>query len=142
MTVFRLDWTQSLWCNTESKCSEQSVVQTRASQQSITVNFWALIIHIYHIMVTVTGGFSRISFLLFPKCFLSNLELVFLEFKHFYKTHRTSLFSFYLFIYLLLFDNHSGYVRSPLSLFFPITVGTKEKLKSFNLTSSTFCCKI
>ena len=46
-----------------------------------------------------TIGFSKKDFLLllFPRHFLNNLELVFLEFKHFYKTHRTSLFSFYLF---------------------------------------------
>ena len=41
---------------------------------------------------------------------MSNLELVFLEFKHIYKTQRTSLFSFYLFIFYLLFCNHSFWV--------------------------------
>ena len=40
---------------------------------------------------------------------LNNLELVFLEFKHIYKTQRTSLFSFYLIIFYLLFCNHSVY---------------------------------
>ena len=106
------------------------MLQTRASRLSIIINFWALIIHIYHIMITVTGGFSRISFLLlFPKKFLSNLEL-FLEFKHFYKTHRTSLFSFYLFIYFLLLSNHSGYVCSPLFYFFPSQSVQKRNLKA------------
>ena len=35
----------------------------------------------------------------FQEILLNNLELVFLKFKHFYKTHRTSLLSFYLFIF-------------------------------------------
>ena len=33
---------------------------------------------------------------------LNDLEFVFLEFNHFYITQRTSLFSFYLFIFLLV----------------------------------------
>ena len=57
-------------------------------------------IHIYHVMILVTGGFSKRSFLLlfpyFLEILLNNPELVFLEFKHFYKTLRTSLLSFYL----------------------------------------------
>ena len=45
----------------------------------------------------------------FVEILLNNLELVFLEFKHFYKTQRTSLFSFYVFIFYFLFPNHSVY---------------------------------
>ena len=34
----------------------------RASQQSITANLWPLTAHIYHVMIIVTGGFSKKSF--------------------------------------------------------------------------------
>ena len=36
--------------------------QIRASQRSITVNFRPFKAHIYHIMIIVTGGFSKVSF--------------------------------------------------------------------------------
>ena len=42
-------------------------------------------------------------FILFPRNSFEQSS----EFKHFYKTHRTSLFSFYLFIFYLLFCNNS-----------------------------------
>ena len=48
-------------------------------------------------------------FYYFLEIILTDLELVFLEFNHFYKPHRTSLFSFYLFIFYSLFRNHSVY---------------------------------
>ena len=61
---------------------------------------------------------------------MSNLELVFLEFRH----HEQVCFSFYLLILYSLFHNHSV----TLSTFctFPITSITKEKTRSFNLTSN------
>ena len=37
-------------------------LQIRASQRSITTNLQPLTIHIYHVMITVTGGFSKKSF--------------------------------------------------------------------------------
>ena len=55
-------------------------------------------------------GFPRNLFYYFSLAIiLDNLELVILQFKHFYKTHRTSLFSFYLFIFYSLSRNHSMY---------------------------------
>ena len=61
----------------------------------------------------LTGGFSMGSFRWYYfyvlEILLIDLELVFLEFKHIYKTQRTSLFSFHLFIFYLLFCNHSLY---------------------------------
>ena len=45
----------------------------------------------------------------FPEILLNDLKLVFLEVKHIYKKQRTSLFSFYLPIFYLLFFNHSVY---------------------------------
>ena len=45
----------------------------------------------------------------FPEIILNDLELAFLEYSHFYKTHRISLFSFYLFIFYSLFSNYSVY---------------------------------
>ena len=48
-------------------------------------------------------------FFYFLEIHLNDLELVFMEFKHFCKTHKTSLFSFYLFIFYLVFCNHSVY---------------------------------
>ena len=77
----------------------------KASQLSITANLQSLTAHIYCIMIIVTSGFSKKSFflILFVFCFLeiylNNLEIVFLEFKYIYNTQRTSLFSFYLFIF-------------------------------------------
>ena len=74
-----------------------TVLQIRGGQQSITANLWPLTAHIYHVMIIVTGGFSKKSFYYFLEILLN--DLVFMEFKHFYKTHKTSLFSFYLFIF-------------------------------------------
>ena len=34
-------------------------VQIRAGQRSITANLWPLTVHIYHVMIIVTGGFSK-----------------------------------------------------------------------------------
>ena len=42
-----------------------SVLQIKAGQQSITTNLWLLIAHICHVMIIVTGGFSKKSLLLF-----------------------------------------------------------------------------
>ena len=41
----------------------KSVLQIRAGQQSITANLWPLTSDIYHVMIIVTGGFSK-------KCFI------------------------------------------------------------------------
>ena len=107
----------------------------------------------------------------FLEILFNDLELVFLEFKQFHKTHRTSLFYFYLFIFysflviiLFIYDLH-------LLVLFPLPVNTqyesvlfllvvshcilmlstfctfritssKKKTKHFNLTSNTFCCEI
>ena len=92
--------------------SDFPVLQIKAGQQSITANLCPLTTHIYHVMIIVTVCFSKKSFLLlslllFPRnSFVNDLELAFLEFKHFYKIHRISMFSFYLFIFYLLFRNH------------------------------------
>ena len=57
------------------------------------------------------SDFSKKSFFFYQYNFyfleilLNDLELVFLEFKYIYKTQRSSLFSFYLFIFYLLFHN-------------------------------------
>ena len=39
----------------------------RGSSQSITTNIWPFTGHIYHVMITVTGGFSKKYFLSFPR---------------------------------------------------------------------------
>ena len=66
--------------------------------------------HIYHDMIIVTGGFSKKSFYYyFLQILLNNLQLVILEFKHLQKTHRISMFSFYLLIFYAFFRNHSEY---------------------------------
>ena len=90
------------------------VLQIRAGQQSINTNLWPLTTHIYHLMITVF--FPEIFFflffdkiILFPRNSFKVLELVFLEFKPIYKTQTTSMFSFYPFIFYLLFHNHSVY---------------------------------
>ena len=119
-------------------------LQIRAGQRSITGNFWPLTTHIFHVMITVTGGFSMKSFLLFPRnSFERLIEIAFLEFKHFYKT-----FSFYLFIFYSLLDNHSVYQRFPPFRTFPLRVITLVESVLFwlvvsqslcILTLSTFC---
>ena len=61
------------------------MLQIRASQQSITANLLPLTVHIYHVMIIVTGGFPKKSFynnLYFAEIFLNNLELVFFELLH------------------------------------------------------------
>ena len=57
------------------------------------------------------SDFSKKSFFFyqynfyFPEISLNDLELVFLGFKYTYRTERSSLFSFHLFIFYLLFHN-------------------------------------
>ena len=134
----------------QNKCT--ALPQIRAGQQSITANLQPLTTHIYHVMITVTGCFSKKSFLLIlfllPEILLNNLELVFLDFKHIYKTQRTNMFSFYLFIFYLLFRNHSVYLRYPPFRTFPLHVNTQDKSVIFLLVVlqalyvimlSTFC---
>ena len=81
------------------------------------------------------GFFQDIFNYYFLEILLSDLELVFLEFKHFYKTHRTILFSFYLLILYSLFLNPSVMLSTFCT--FPITSVTKENNRSFKLTSNT-----
>ena len=44
-----------------------SALQIRAIRQSITASLWPLTAHIYHVMIIVTGGFSKKYFLLFSE---------------------------------------------------------------------------
>ena len=56
-----------------------SVLQIKTSQQSITTNFWPLTAHKYHIMIIVTGGFSKKSFIIFKQLYedvLQNREIL------------------------------------------------------------------
>ena len=65
-----------------------TALQIRAGQQSITANLSPFVTHIYHVMIIVTGSFSRESFLTniigFPKIHLNDHVLVSLEFKLIY----------------------------------------------------------
>ena len=72
---------------------------------------------------------------------LSDLELFFLEFKVLQNSQNK--FVFFLSVHSLLVVLQSLYILT-LSTFctFPIASGTKEKTKSFNFTSNTFCCEI
>ena len=47
--------------------SLSAALQIRASQRPITANLWPLTAHICHVMIIVTGGFSRNLFLLFSE---------------------------------------------------------------------------
>ena len=81
-----------------------TVLQIRAAWHSITTNLQPLTAHIYHAIIIVIGGFSKKCFYYyFLEILLNNLELAILEFKHFYETQKTSLFSFYLFIFTCFF---------------------------------------
>ena len=71
---------------------------------------------------------------------MNSLELVFLEFKHIYKTQRTSLFSFYLFILYLLFHNHSAYQCPPPLRLFPLCVNTKDESSLFDCCFAITLC--
>ena len=44
-----------------------TALQISAGQQSITASLRPLTAHIYHVMIIVTGGFSKKSLLLFPR---------------------------------------------------------------------------
>ena len=84
-----------------------AALQIRAGQRSITTSLWPLTAHIYHVIIIVTGGFFKRSFFYlycfyFLEILLKDLELVFLEFIHIYKTQR-NVFSFYLFIFTCCF---------------------------------------
>ena len=90
----------------------KAALQIRADQRLITANPRPLTTPIYQIMTIVTGGFSKRFFFYyfyFLEILLNDLEIVFLEFKYIYKTQRISLFSFYPFIFYLLFSNYSVY---------------------------------
>ena len=87
----------------------KTVLQIRAGQRSITASLQSLTTHIYHVMIIATSSFSKKSFFCcwyyfyILEILLSNLELLFLKFKHIYKTQKTGLFSFYLFIFTCCF---------------------------------------
>ena len=78
--------------------------------------------------------FQYIFHYYFLEILLSDLELVFMEFKRFYKTSKTILFSFYLFILYSLFCSHFATLCTFCT--FSITSVTKEKTTSFNLISN------
>ena len=89
-------------------------LQIRAGQRLISINLQPSTAHIYHVMIIVTGGFSKKSliyqyYFYFLEILLNYCELAFLEFNHIYKTQRTSPFSFYLLIFYSLFCNCSLY---------------------------------
>ena len=81
----------------------EAALQIRAGQRSITANLRTLTAYIYHVMIIVTGEFSNKSFFL-----LTNLDLSW-NLNTFTEKQRSSLFSTYLFIFYLLFCNHSVY---------------------------------
>ena len=62
-----------------------TALQIRAVQRSITADLWPLTAHIYHVMIILTGGFSKRSFFLlllffrnsyFLEILLNDLKLV------------------------------------------------------------------
>ena len=48
-----------------------SALQIRVCQRSITANFRSLTVHIYHVMIIVTIGFSKESFIFINIIFIS-----------------------------------------------------------------------
>ena len=54
---------------------DNTALQTRAGQRSITANFWPLTAHTYHLMIIVTGGFSKNSFF---------INIIFISYKFFW----------------------------------------------------------
>ena len=106
--------------------------QLRAGQWSITANLWPLTVNVYHVMIIVTSGIYFYQYHFYFLEFLLNyLELVFLQFKHIYKPQRTSLFPFYLFIFYLMFHNHSVYSCFPPFRTFPLRVNTQDECVLF-----------
>ena len=99
---------RSIWISWSVTKVVQAALQIRAGQQSITANLWPMTAHIYHVMIIVTFPRNLFYYHFFLGILLNILEFVFLEFKHFYKTNKISLFSFYLFIFYL-FCNNSVY---------------------------------
>ena len=58
------------YMNFLQKCAQLhgSALQIRVGQWSITASLWPLTAHIYHVMIIVSGGFSKKFFsLLFPR---------------------------------------------------------------------------
>ena len=54
---------------------DNTALQTRAGQRSITANFWPLTAHTYHLVIIVTGGFSKNSFF---------INIIFISYKFFW----------------------------------------------------------
>ena len=71
----------------------KAALEIRPGQRPITTNLWPLTAHIYHVMIIVTDGFSKKSFLLLQ---YSNFILFLFSFYLF-------SFSFYFIIILILF---------------------------------------
>ena len=60
--------------NSEQFCVSSAALQVRVGQRSITANLWPLTTHIYHIMIIVTIGFSKKSFLTILNLFSCDLN--------------------------------------------------------------------
>ena len=127
--------------NSPVAMKNNTALQIRGGQCSITTNLRPLTTNIYYVMIIVTGGFSKKYFYYyyFLKILLINLELVFLGLKNFYKTHRTSLFYFYLFSFDS-FPNHFVYQHSPAFHTFPVHVNTQDESLLFLLVVSQSLC--
>ena len=105
-------------------------LQIRAGQRSITAILRPLTAHIYHVMIIMTGGFSKKSFMLsFPGNSFEQSRTCYL---HFYKIHRTILLSFYLLIFYSLFRNRSVLCCPPFRTF-PLRVNTLDESVFFLL---------
>ena len=115
-----------------------TALQIRDGQRSITANLLPLTAHIYHVMIIVTGGFSKKSVLFyyyFLESFLNDLEPFSTLQQRVNTLDESALFL------LVLLQSLCILTLSTICTF-RITSGTKEKTKSFNLTSNTFCCEI
>ena len=56
-----LSWLSEIF--PKETCTIRTKLQTRTGQRSIAANLWPLTAHIYHVMIMVTGGFSKKSLL-------------------------------------------------------------------------------
>ena len=85
-----------------------AALQIRDGHRSISANLQPLTTHINHLMIIITSGFSNKSlfyyyYFYFLEILLNDLELVFLEYKHIYKTQRPTLLSSYLLFFTCCF---------------------------------------
>ena len=105
-----MNWSIKKWVFGPRRWTEHNV-DSVANKGCSTVNYrqFPAFDHSY-LSYSDHGGrwvFQDIFYYYFLEILLSNLELVLLELKHFYKTYRTSLFSFYLLILYSMVHNHS-----------------------------------